>query len=158
MWCVRQLGWWKQCFCHILNYLHHFVFVYVCCNFNQTKEAYQILTDLTHKKYSGDCEHQRRWPASESAQADQRLCYSIVGMNHIYTCNKRNFHFLASHCSWGDWFETRFVGNPDDRFSRDEAHMSQSNAYSDQHMSRMLKNVHTVISKGARGLEFGLGP
>ena len=36
--------------------------------------------------------------------------------------------------------------------------MSQSNAYSDQHMSRMLKNVHTVISKGARGLEFGLGP
>ena len=32
-----------------------------------------------------------------------------------------NFKFLASLCSLGDWFETLFVGNPEDRFSRDEA-------------------------------------
>ena len=31
------------------------------------------------------------------------------------------FIFLASLCSWGDWFETRFVGNPEDRFCRGEA-------------------------------------
>ena len=31
---------------------------------------------------------------------------------------------LAILCSWGDWFETRLVGNPEDRFSRDVAHMS----------------------------------
>ena len=29
----------------------------------------------------------------------------------------------ASLCSLGDWFETRFVGNPEDRLSRDEAHL-----------------------------------
>ena len=39
------------------------------------------------------------------------------------TCNRWNLNFLASLCSWGDWFETRFVGHPEDRFSRDEAHM-----------------------------------
>ena len=33
----------------------------------------------------------------------------------------QNFIFLASRCSLGDWFETRFVGHSDDRFSRDEA-------------------------------------
>ena len=29
--------------------------------------------------------------------------------------------FLASLCRWGDWFETHFVGNPEDRFCRVEA-------------------------------------
>ena len=29
----------------------------------------------------------------------------------------------ASLCSLGDWFETRFVGNPKDSLFRDEAHL-----------------------------------
>ena len=29
----------------------------------------------------------------------------------------------ASLCSLGDWFETRFVGNPKGRLFRDEAHL-----------------------------------
>ena len=29
----------------------------------------------------------------------------------------------ASLCSLGDWFETRFVGNPKGRLSGDEAHL-----------------------------------
>ena len=36
---------------------------------------------------------------------------------------KTKFNFLDSLCSWGDWFESRFVGNPEDRFSHDEAHI-----------------------------------
>ena len=32
-----------------------------------------------------------------------------------------NFNFLASLCNRGDWFETCFVGHPEDRFSREEA-------------------------------------
>ena len=28
------------------------------------------------------------------------------------------FHFLASLFSWGDWFESCFVGNPEDKFCR----------------------------------------
>ena len=26
-----------------------------------------------------------------------------------------NFSFLASVCSWGNWLDFRFVGNPEDR-------------------------------------------
>ena len=33
------------------------------------------------------------------------------------------FNFLASLCSWADWFESGFVRKPEDRFSHDEAHM-----------------------------------
>ena len=29
----------------------------------------------------------------------------------------------ASLCSLGDWFETRFLGNPQAMFSRDKAHL-----------------------------------
>ena len=47
----------------------------------------------------------------------------FFGKYHMLTCYKWNFNFLASLCSWGDWFETRFFGNPEDRFSHDEAHM-----------------------------------
>ena len=58
-----------------------------------------------------------------SAQFDQRLCYSLTGKYHISTCFKQNFNFLASLCSWRDWFETSFVRHQEDRFSRDEAQM-----------------------------------
>ena len=37
--------------------------------------------------------------------------------------NNQNFNFLASLCSWGDWFEYHFVGNPEDRFCRVDAHI-----------------------------------
>ena len=34
-----------------------------------------------------------------------------------------NFIHLDCLCSWGDWFESRYVGNHEDRSSRDEAHI-----------------------------------
>ena len=36
----------------------------------------------------------------------------------MYTCNKRNFNFLASVCSYAEWFESHFVKKPEDMFSR----------------------------------------
>ena len=72
---------------------------------------------------SGVCEQQRRRPACASAQSDQRLCCSVFGKYHFKACYKRNFNFLASPCSWADWFESHFVGNPEDRFCRDEAQL-----------------------------------
>ena len=34
------------------------------------------------------------------------------------------FQFSSSSlCSWEGWFESRFHGNPEDRFSRDKAHI-----------------------------------
>ena len=75
----------------------------------------------SRKPVFGFCEQHRRRPACASAQSDQRLWYSLFGKHHMLTCYRWNFNFLASLCSWGDWFETRFVGHPEDRFSRDEA-------------------------------------
>ena len=57
-------------------------------------------------------------PACTSVQSDQRLCYSLIGKYHIKTCYEHIFNFLAGLCSRGDWFESRFVRNPEDRFSR----------------------------------------
>ena len=69
-------------------------------------------------------QHRRR-PACASAQTDQHLCYSLFGKHHICTCYKRIFNFLVSLCSWGDWFESSLVGNREDRFSCDDAHLGQ---------------------------------
>ena len=35
----------------------------------------------------------------------------------------QKFCILASLCSRADWFESHFVRNPKDRFSRNEAHI-----------------------------------
>ena len=35
----------------------------------------------------------------------------------------RNFKSLARLCSWAGWFESYLVANPEDRFSRDVAHI-----------------------------------
>ena len=59
---------------------------------------------------------QRCRPDCASAQSDQRLCYSHIGKNHIWTCFERNFNFLSSLCSWVDWFASHFTGNPEKRF------------------------------------------
>ena len=71
----------------------------------------------------GGCEQQKRKPACASAQSDQRLCYSLIIKYHIKACYEQNFKFLASYCTWEDWFETRFVGNPKDRFCHVVAHI-----------------------------------
>ena len=67
---------------------------------------------------SEGCKQQRCRADCASAQSDQRLCFSLFGKYHIQTCNKRNFNFLANLCSRVGWFESHFVGNPEDRFSR----------------------------------------
>ena len=47
---------------------------------------------------SGVRGQQRRRSACESAQSDQRLCYSFIEKYHIKACYKRNFTILTSLC------------------------------------------------------------
>ena len=61
------------------------------------------------------CKQQRRRSACASTQSGQPLCYLLMLKYHIYK--------LATSEILGDWFESRFVGNPEDRFCRDEAHI-----------------------------------
>ena len=46
------------------------------------------------------------------------VCEQFIGKYHIYTCIKQNFNILTILCSRGDWFESRFVGNPESRFGQ----------------------------------------
>ena len=50
-------------------------------------------------------------------------CIDSWSLHPYLLCYERNLKFLPSLYSWRDWFETRFVGNPEDRFSRDEAQL-----------------------------------
>ena len=58
------------------------------------------------------------------AQSGQRPCYLLNGKYYSWTFYKRNFIFLASICSWAGWFESHFLGQPEDRFCRNEAQIS----------------------------------
>ena len=49
------------------------------------------------------------------------LCFvSYIIRGNKYICFSLDY---ASLWSLGDWFETRIVGNPEDRLSRNEAHL-----------------------------------
>ena len=69
------------------------------------------------------CEQQRRRSACASAQSDLGLCCSLSGYYSTSTCYSWNFKTLASIWSWAGQFESYLVGNPKNRFSRDEAQM-----------------------------------
>ena len=73
------------------------------------------------------CEQQRRRLACASAQSDQRLCCSLPGQYNISSFYFYNFKTLASLCSLAGRFESYLVKNPEDRFSRDGAHIIQPN-------------------------------
>ena len=87
---------------------------------------WRSVSSLTIKEYSSD--KQRLWSDCAYAQAGLRLCWSHKpncwkshALAHIKPCYNRNFNFLVSLCGWWDWFESRFVVNPKDRFCRVEA-------------------------------------
>ena len=69
------------------------------------------------------CEQQRRRWACASAQSNQRLCCSLPGLYNTSTCYSRNVKTLASLSCWTGRFESFLVANPEDRLSRDEAHI-----------------------------------
>ena len=92
-------------------------------------------------------ERQKCRPACTSVQSDQRLCHSLIGKYNISTCYKRNFNFLASLCSWAGWFESRYYGNPEDRFSRDEAHlMMWLKCIICMHIRASIRDLHTYYT------------
>ena len=59
--------------------------------------------------------------ADQSAHPRSLICAFVIRL--LENCSKRNFTILASLCSWGDWFESCFIGNPEDRFCHDKAHI-----------------------------------
>ena len=51
------------------------------------------------------------------------LVYSQSGKHNSLTSSMQNFNMVTSFCSVADWFESYLVGNPEDRFPHNEAHI-----------------------------------
>ena len=77
---------------------------------------------------SGVCEQQRLTSLRQCAVWSETLLFAFLESTIIKACNKRNFNFLASPCSWAGWFESHLVGNPEDRFCQDKAQLSHQPA------------------------------
>ena len=63
-------------------------------------------------------------PYANNKGADLRLCCSLPRQYNTYTCYSQTFKPLPSFCGCPGWFQSYLVENPEDRFSRDEVHMS----------------------------------
>ena len=71
------------------------------------------------------CKQQRRRSACASAQSDQHLCCSLPRKYNTSSFYIRNFKPLPSFCGWAGRFESYLVADPENRFSRDEAHSAR---------------------------------
>ena len=81
------------------------------------------MSHIMRKPVYAICEQQRRRSACTSTQSDHHLCCSLPGLYNTSTCYSQNFKTLASLISWAGWFESYLVTTPEDRFSRDVAHI-----------------------------------
>ena len=81
------------------------------------------ISHVMRKPVYAICEQQRRRSACTFAQCDQRLCCSLPRSYTASSFYVRNFKTLASFWSWAGQFESYLVANPEDRFSRDMAHI-----------------------------------
>ena len=60
----------------------------------------------------------------ENKDADQRLCFRYMDSTiPLLPIKIRNFKPPAIFCGCTAWFMSDLVGNPEDRFSHNEAHM-----------------------------------
>ena len=72
---------------------------------------------------SGVCKQQRRRPACACVQSDQHLVIRLFESTITKLATSKTSVFLASLCSLAGWFENSLVGNPEDRFCHNEAHI-----------------------------------
>ena len=69
------------------------------------------------------CENKDTDQLRANREADQRLCFRYIDSTIPLLSYIRNFKSLAILYSCTAWFVSDLVGNPEDRFSHNEAHM-----------------------------------
>ena len=70
------------------------------------------------------CENKEADQLRGNREADQRLCFRYVDSTIPLIPKIRNFESLAVLCGSIAWFVSDLVGNPEDRFSHNEAHLN----------------------------------
>ena len=85
----------------------------------------QLFIFWGHTEYGPRREKTCLWGFANNTGADQpahprslvsAFVIHVFQSNISKTCYEHNFNFLASLCSCAGWFESNFVGNPEDRF------------------------------------------
>ena len=82
------------------------------------------MSHIMRKPVYAICKQQRCRSACATMQPDQRFCCSLPRYYNISSFYIRNFKPPSSFCSCAGQFVSYLVSNPEDRFSRDEAHMA----------------------------------
>ena len=70
------------------------------------------------------CENKDPDQLRGNREADQRLCFRYTDSTVPLLPKIRNFMLLAILCGCTAWFVSDLVGNPEDRFSQNEAHLT----------------------------------
>ena len=73
-------------------------------------------TMLCYRWYGPRCEKTCLFEGLRTTKTQTAVWSLLIKMYHIS-------NFLASLCSWADWFESHFIGNPEDRFCPFKAHI-----------------------------------
>ena len=97
---------------------------------------------------SGVCEQHRRRPACESRSLISAFVILFLESTLCKLATGENFNSLASLCSRGDWFETRLVENPEDRFCRNAAPIIQYSRTSEFRTPKFLNTRLFEINIG----------
>ena len=100
------------------------------------------------------CEQQRHRSACASTQSDQRLCFSLPREYNTSACYIQNFKTLASFWSWATRFESQLVGNPEDRFSRDEAQFIWIHSYWNKACTLVMENTLSMANSATHESSF----
>ena len=90
------------------------------------RRAQNDMSHIMRKPVYAICEQQRSRSAWAFAQSDQRLFCSLPRYYNSSSFYIQNFKFLPSFCGCAGQFESTLVANPEDRFSRNEAHIVQT--------------------------------
>ena len=69
------------------------------------------------------CENKDADQLRGNREADQRLCFRYTDTTIPLLSKSENFKLLAIFCGCTAWFVSDLVGNPEDRFSHNEAHI-----------------------------------
>ena len=99
------------------------------------------------------CENKDADQLRANRKADQRICFRYIDST-ITLLPKYEISSLAILCGFTAWFVWDLVGNPEDRFSHNEAHILQGEAilfiFRDKELLDQIDTLHLIIDKKDR--------
>ena len=95
-----------------------------CFMYNKfSAQCYHHMSHVMRKPAFCICENKDADQLLGNREADQRLCFRYIDSTIPLLSKSKVFKNLAIFCGCRAWFVWDLVGNPEDQFSLDEAHI-----------------------------------